>query len=75
MPEEIKEKICEYLKQHKGDEISVKKLMEEMEKEGMKYCYHTILKWAAILNAEPDSNIRIRDYGNIKLISYVGDGE
>ncbi len=73
MPEEIKEKIYEFLKENKGRELSIIKLKNEMGKAGMSYCYHTVLKWCAILNAEPENNIRIKDYGSIKIISYVED--
>ncbi len=75
MPEEIKEQIYEFLKKNKDKEFSIIKLRNEMEELGMKSCYQTILKWAAILSAEPDNNIETKDYGSIKIISYVGDGE
>lgn len=75
MGEEIKEIIHEFLKNNKGQEFSVFKLREGMEKAGMKYSYHTVLKWIAVLNAESGNGIEIKDYGSIKIISYVGDGE
>ena len=75
MPEEIKEQIYEFLKKNKDKEFSIIELRNELEKIGMKYCYQTILKWAAILSAGSENNIKTKDYGSIKIISYVGDGE
>ncbi len=70
MPEEIKDKICDFLEKNKDKEFTIRKLREALEKAGMKYCYPTILKWVSILEAEPDSNVQVRDYGSLKLVSY-----
>ncbi len=70
MPEEIKDKIREFLKENKGKEFTVRKLREELENAGMKYCYPTILKWVSILGAESDSNVQVKDFGSLKLVSY-----
>ena len=70
MPEEIKDKICEFLKQNKGKEFTIRKLRGELEQVGIKYCYPTILKWVSILGVEPDSNVQVRDFGSLKLVSY-----
>ena len=64
MPEGIKEKIHKFLKENEGKEFSISKVKEEV-----KHSYQTVLKWTIVLEAE--GRIKIKDYGNIKLASYV----
>lgn len=70
MAEEIKENIKAFLKLKAPEKFSVRKLRAEMEVQGKKYSYHTILKWVMVLSAEPETPIKIMDYGNIKLCWY-----
>jgi len=67
MAEEIKEKIHKFLKENAEKEFSVSKL-----KEALGHSYPSILKWVMVLAAETERNVRIKDFGNIKLVSYTG---
>lgn len=68
MPENIKEKIWQFLKDNKGKKYSVLKIKKEIG-----HSYNVILKWVTVLVAEKDRNIVMEDFGNVKPISYVGD--
>ena len=68
MPEEIKEKIYKFLKDQKGKEFSILKISK-----AVKHSYQTVLKWTLVLEANPENKIQIRDFGNIKLVSYIGE--
>ncbi len=67
MPEEIKQKILKFLKNHSESEFSISKIKEEVG-----HAYPTILKWITVLAADPKGEITVRDFGNIKLVSYAG---
>lgn len=67
MPEEIKEEIYQFLKDQKGKEFSILKI-----KKAVKHSYHTVLKWTLVLAANPNNKVQVRDFGNIKLVSYIG---
>ena len=66
MGEEIKEKILEFLKENSGQDFSISKL-----KERVGFSYPTILKWIVVLQSE--EKIRLKDYGNIKIVSFKND--
>ena len=68
MAEEIKEKIYQFLKEHRNEEFSISKLRENLG-----HAYPSILKWVMVLAAESDMGVKIKDFGNIKLVSYVGE--
>ena len=68
MAEEIKQEIRAFLRAHSKEEFSISKVRENIG-----HAYPSILKWAMILAANPEENITIKDFGNIKLVSYVGE--
>lgn len=61
-----KEQIYEFLKEHKGEKFSMKKLNDEIED----ISRGTIMKWVSVLLAEKDRDppVNVEDYGNIKLV-------
>ena len=66
MPEEIKEKIYDFLKENRGKRYNLRELTDEL-----KICSHaTIIKWVTVLLAEQDREFRLsmEDYGNVKLV-------
>ena len=73
MAEELKKKIYDFLKDNLKEEYSILKLKRELENKGIKISYVTMLKWTLVLSMDPESNIIIKDYGNIKIISYIGN--
>ncbi len=70
MAEEIKEEIYEFLKEHTGESFSVSKLKEKIG-----HSYNTVLKWIMVLAENPEKDIVVKDYGNIKLVYYAGSGK
>lgn len=66
MPEEIKQKIYDFLKENQGKKFAVKRIFEQTKFASLP----TIHKWVGILIAE--ERISVDDYGNIKLV-YVDE--
>ena len=66
MPEEIKEKIYEFLKENRGKRYNMRELTD-----ALKICSHaTTIKWVSILVAEQDRELVVilEDYGNVKIV-------
>lgn len=66
MPEEIKEKIYQFLKENAGKRFNMQELIDKSKIASRA----TILKWVEVLIVEKDRDppINIEDYGNVKLI-------
>jgi Mn-dependent DtxR family transcriptional regulator len=62
MPEEIKNKILNFLKSHK-QKFSITQISKELG-----ISYSTTLKWVEVLIVE--GSIKVEDWGNLKLIWY-----
>jgi len=62
MPEEIKKRIMDLLKQFPDEKLSVTQLHSMISN----VSYPTLLKWVLILQAE--KQVKIDDYGNVKLV-------
>lgn len=70
MPESHRYKILKYLKEHKSVEYNVSDLHKQLNENGDKMTYQTVLKWIAVLVAEGE--IKDRDYGNMRFVMYDG---
>ncbi len=68
MAEEIKQKIRKFLRENSKEEFSISKI-----KENVGHSYPSVLKWVEVLSASPEEKIIVRDFGNIKLVSYTGE--
>jgi len=64
MPEEIKERIINLLKEFPDEKYNVKQINSMLGEREVSY--PTVLKWVAVLQAE--KRIRVDDYGNVKII-------
>jgi predicted AAA+ superfamily ATPase len=61
MPEEIKDKILNFLISNPDKSFSAKQISKILE-----ISYPTILKWISVLEAE--GKIEVLDFGNVKII-------
>ncbi len=68
MAEEIKQKIRKFLRENPKEEFSISKIREKLG-----HAYPSILKWVEVLSASPEEKITVRDFGNIKLVSFTGE--